>query len=322
MKLSNTSGFTIIEVLTLIVIELIALMASAALVNMMMNAQVELTSSQGASSHELEARALMRRENASNTNTLCYDELNTIVTANLSQIVNTAEHNSDIMIANSNAVNNFSINLQDSKGFIDFSNRNKTSDFQRYGTLHIIRTELTDFRINKKINGYALSTPQEFNIIPGSVSLKFPIMYIISANLKTTFVKKGNETLVATNPGTPTFTSNFRVNFAIRNIHRLGQYKHISCGTNSLAEITAPIEACKAFGEDYEFVYDQIATDPDRGQCYMPVYDPKKSNPTLGSNPDGKTLVAPTGYSPLKLFFCQGAYAKKSFNNPFCTGVN
>ena len=311
----NQKGFSVPEVLTVVAIEAVAILVVIALVAQLLGSQVDTMNSQGVSTHELETRATMRLENSAHVNTVCFDTLKPLVIKSLPQIIDAAETNSKF-VASTGQTNGFSIDLKDPNGFIDFSNLAKTADFQKYGNLSIVKTELTDFRVTRSIDGYTQNKP---GYLPASFgTAKIPLMYIVSALVKTTFVKQGQQATADPKK----YTSAVRINLAIRQVSKFGGFKFKSCGAKALAEITAPLEACKAFGEEFEYVYDQLDTDNEKGQCYAPTYDPTKSNPVLGANPDGTRPVSPTGYAPLKHFFCEGAYAGKSFNNAFCTGSN
>lgn len=90
----------------------------------------------------------------------------------------------------------------------------------------------------------------------------------------------------------------------------------LSCGTGELSGVVSHVEACKAFGPDFEFIYDNFDGQGGSGQCYAPLYDPVSIAAATGSEP-----MEPTSYTPLRATLCLLMQQGKSFTFPYCTGV-
>lgn len=299
---NQRQGFTMVEVLAALFAGMVVVLGAGSVILIMAKNNQTFNDTQTASTNEMEVRNTLR-EVAQDGSPKCTGYFNSLLTpANLQSMIQAG------IDQRNNKLNSLQIPLKNASGnYVDFVNPMNSASVI-YGNLTIVDVELSNFRIAKDLKGYSLPSTSLFN----KPSIKPSVMYVLAGQVKTSLGKIDPVSLKPVISATSTVNVNFAVNNAVPATPAL-----LDCGVGSLARTTAFVESCKAFGVDYEFVYDKTATDPKIGQCYMPVYDA-----SIGANPvDGKTRMAPTGFAPFRYFLCAASFAGKSLNFPFCTGA-
>lgn len=181
------------------------------------------------------------------------------------------------------------------------------------GFLTLMNSRLHSFAIRKTVQAYVINGANQ--IIVGGSNIKRDYIYLVSAVYENEFYRGVPPTNVQERRMNDTYYSRVPINFAIRVIG--SNYSVIDCGLDTLIKSTAFVESCKALGNDFEYVVDNPNPTNPSGQCYAPQYVvPGASLASI----DGKKLGQVVSFIPLRAFLCEGAFAGKSLNMPFCTG--
>lgn len=288
----NNSGYTLIEITSALFVSSIVIAGLATMIHLMSKTNVMSAGVQDTTIFQMETRNYLKKEKNSGES-LCMDHFATRLNhAHLKQAVDDAELSLGLK----------KVELKSGANFLNFSD--PVSNPQEYSNLHITKTELTDFKVSKRLTGYYTNTAYEFSTIGRTPR---PVMYVLSSILKTTFARHGD---LNSKP----FFANVKVRLAV-DVTDPANFRLVDCSSKSVARSTAFIESCKSFGDDFSYVYE---TSNNKGQCYMPVYDPVAAG--LGASPTGNVAVNATGYTPLRGFLCEGVIASKTSTYPFCTG--
>lgn len=306
--LGGSRGMSLIEVVVSMALIGIVLSGAMFVMQAIGKGNVELTRAQAASTYSMEVRSYLKKHELTGANqgrALCMTTPLVLGSSALSQVLDEANKHKHGQPSNTS----LPMRWKGNNSWVDFSDPSNTTG--RYGDLAIQSTMLRNFRFHKSLTGYVISQPAELSV--GILGAEQPIMSVISADIETTLAPPGNTS------AQQQIIARSRVYLAVRQLNN--QFQVMDCGANTLGASTAYIEVCKSLGDDFIFVFDKPSASPPSGQCYIPIYDPKKPSSGIGTaTPDGTKISRVTGYTPMKAFFCEGAAAGRSSNFQFCTG--
>lgn len=291
MKTNKTKcdGYSIVELLIVMALSLFVLAGMTIPINMLIHDTQDLIGSETLANHNIETRSFFKKSDI-NAKPLCLQELKTQL----------ASDKLDAIVQQALAVTPTGQSL--TIGTFNFLQPGTLN----YGDMKIQEVTLSDFYMIKSHHGYYISQPAEINI-----SDKKPmLMYNLSVNINTLLKPTADIGLQI---------SSVRISLVIMQLQ--SGLRLVDCGVGSLARTTAAVDACKAFGPDFEYFVDRVKDNNElSGQCYIPIYD--TSRQPAGFTADGTQKAQVTGYTPLRAFLCESVATKKSVDFSFCTGVN
>jgi prepilin-type N-terminal cleavage/methylation domain-containing protein len=303
--MQTRNGFSLTELMVAIGLTSIMSGVMASVLFSMTQSRVAMVDSADVSTYRMEVKNRMKvvRTDAGITQSQCMITVAPLITpAHLATIVNN-------MITNPADPKNFTKkNAQVNLGAVNLLGGNNLA----YGRSFLQNTTFQNFRLLTSITGFRKAAPGE--ALRTSILQSPFIIDVIQAELHVAF---GPQQL--TSPEKYNYIKAIKINFALR--READGITLLDCGYRDLANITSQIELCKSFGADFEYIYDNF-NGKNTGQCYAPIYDPKLGKYALSDYQNGKVMKTPTHYTPLRAFFCDLAQRGKSFNLPFCTGVN
>jgi type II secretory pathway pseudopilin PulG len=287
--ISRSHGYTILELLIVMGLSIFVLAGMTVPFHLIASDTQKLIGSESVANHNIESRTFLKKTDLT-AKPYCMQMLKTQLTQDKMAVViqsalTTTATYSEVSIGTFNYLNPTSLN---------------------YGDLKIQDVTLSDIYMIKSHHGYYISQPAEISI----ADKKPMLMYNLSVNLNTLF-----------KPTSDIGLQNSAVRISLVIMQLQSGLRLVDCGVGSMARTTAAIDACKAFGPDFEYFADRVKdSDELSGQCYLPIYDADRQPAAF--TPDGSTKAQVTGYTPLRAFLCESASTGKSVDFSFCTGVN
>lgn len=321
--MTENSGYTLIEVMVVVVLMGLTSLAVVAVMNVMSNALTDSHNRMTASTFGMELRNHLDKINPSNGVSYCMQHpssgggysksLGGMVSdlGTVKQIIDGAQFKDNPGNQNLRIPIDAKV-LFTGESVYGGSGAAKSGDY-----LTLMNSELHSFIIRKRIMAYQISSPK---LVLRSAHTPQPYIFLVSAVLENRFYKGAVPTSVADRQQNRIVTSKINVNFVVRHVVANSKpYEVIDCGIGTLARTTAFAESCRSLGADFEYVVDYpngnpVGTRP-TGQCYAPQY-----RLLTGATPDGTKPGVVMAYAPIRAFLCESLFDGKSLNMPFCTG--